>query len=100
MLSARTSSRCGSTPDAEIRTPRIVFAFAPDLLNPLAAYIHFLGRRHPGSSFSSSALHERTQIDRLAAALRTRQQNFATSDSGYADLPPVDVIFVSEEDTA
>ncbi|HEY3951473.1 xanthine dehydrogenase family protein molybdopterin-binding subunit [Phenylobacterium sp.] len=80
----------------EIRTPRVVSAFAAGtIVNPLTAYSQFMGGAIWGLS---SALHEATEIDPSAA--RYVNTNFADYLIPVnADVPQVDVIFVPEEDT-
>jgi xanthine dehydrogenase YagR molybdenum-binding subunit len=80
----------------ELRTPRIVSAFAAGtIVNPLAAYSQFMGGAIWGVS---SALHEATEIDQRAA--RYANTNFADYLIPVnADVPQLDVIFVPEEDT-
>ncbi|MCW3005295.1 MAG: putative Xanthine dehydrogenase (yagR)molybdenum-binding subunit, partial [Conexibacter sp.] len=80
----------------EIRTPRIVSAFAAGtIVNPLAAYSQFMGGAIWGVS---SALHEATEIDQHAA--RYANKNFADYLIPVnADVRQLDVIFVPEEDT-
>ncbi|HTK35075.1 MAG TPA: xanthine dehydrogenase family protein molybdopterin-binding subunit [Caulobacteraceae bacterium] len=80
----------------EIRTPRVVSAFAAGtIVNPLTAYSQFMGGAIWGLS---SALHEATEIDRRAA--RYTNTNYADYLIPVnADVPKLDVIFVPEEDT-
>ena len=79
----------------EIRTPRVVSAFAAGtIVNPLTAYSQFMGGAIWGLS---SALHEATEIDPHAA--RYVNANFADYLIPVnADVGQVDVIFVPEED--
>ena len=79
----------------EIRTPRVVSAFAAGtIVNPLTAYSQFMGGAIWGLS---SALHEATEIDPLAA--RYVNTNFADYLIPVnADVGQVDIIFVPEED--
>jgi xanthine dehydrogenase YagR molybdenum-binding subunit len=79
----------------EIRTPRIVSAFAAGtIVNPLAAYSQYMGGAIWGVS---SALHEATDIDLKAA--RYVNTNFADYLIPVnADIGQLDVIFVPEED--
>jgi xanthine dehydrogenase YagR molybdenum-binding subunit len=79
----------------EIRTPRIVSAFAAGtIVNPLAGYSQFMGGAIWGVS---SALHEATEID--ATAARYVNTNFADYLIPVnADIGQLDVIFVPEED--
>jgi xanthine dehydrogenase YagR molybdenum-binding subunit len=79
----------------EIRTPRVVSAFAAGtILNPLTAYSQFMGGAIWGLS---SALHEATEIDPTAA--RYVNTNFADYLIPVnADIGQLDVIFVPEED--
>jgi xanthine dehydrogenase YagR molybdenum-binding subunit len=80
----------------EIRTPRIVSAFAAGtILNPLTAYSQYMGGAIWGVS---SALHEATEIDLRHA----RYMNHNLADylvPVNADIPQLDVILVPEEDT-
>jgi xanthine dehydrogenase YagR molybdenum-binding subunit len=80
----------------EIRTPRVVSAFASGtIINPLAAYSQYMGGAIWGLS---SALHEATEIDPRAA--RYVNTNFADYLIPVnADIPQLDVILVPEEDT-
>ena len=79
----------------EIRTPRVVSAFAAGtIVNPLTAYSQFMGGAIWGLS---SALHEATDIDRRAA--RYTNTNFADYLIPVnADAPQVEVLFVPEAD--
>jgi xanthine dehydrogenase YagR molybdenum-binding subunit len=79
----------------EIRTPRVVSAFAAGtILNPLTAYSQFMGGAIWGLS---SALHESTEIDPHAA--RYVNTNFADYLIPVnADIRQLDVIFVPEAD--
>jgi xanthine dehydrogenase YagR molybdenum-binding subunit len=79
----------------EIRTPRIVSAFAAGtIVNPLTAYSQYMGGAIWGVS---SALHEATHIDTRRAAYVNR--NFADYLVPVnADIQQLEVIFVSEED--
>ncbi|HEX3699060.1 MAG TPA: xanthine dehydrogenase family protein molybdopterin-binding subunit [Phenylobacterium sp.] len=80
----------------EIRTPRIVSAFAAGtIVNPLTAYSQYMGGAIWGVS---SALHEATEIDRREA----RYMNDNLADyliPVNADIDQLDVIFVPEEDS-
>jgi xanthine dehydrogenase YagR molybdenum-binding subunit len=80
----------------EIRTPRIVSAFAAGtIVNPLAAYSQYMGGAIWGVS---SALHEATEIDLTNA----RYMNDNLADylvPVNADIPQLDVIMVPEEDS-
>jgi len=80
----------------EIRTPRVVSAFAAGtIVNPLTAYSQFMGGAIWGLS---SALYEATEIDKRHA--RYVNTNFADYLIPVnADVAQVDVIFVPEEDT-
>jgi xanthine dehydrogenase YagR molybdenum-binding subunit len=79
----------------EIRTPRIVSAFAAGaIVNPLTAYSQYMGGAIWGVS---SALHEATEIDRRAA----RYVNDNLADyliPVNADIEYLDVILVPEKD--
>jgi xanthine dehydrogenase YagR molybdenum-binding subunit len=79
----------------EIRTPRVVSAFAAGtIINPLTAYSQFMGGAIWGLS---SALHEQTEID--AGAARYVNTNLADYLIPVnADIGQLDVIFVPEED--
>jgi xanthine dehydrogenase YagR molybdenum-binding subunit len=79
----------------EIRTPRIVSAFAAGtIVNPLAAYSQFMGGAIWGIS---SALHEATEIDpRAARYVNTNLADYLIPVN--ADIGQLDVIFVPEED--
>jgi xanthine dehydrogenase YagR molybdenum-binding subunit len=79
----------------EIRTPRIVSAFAAGtIVNPLAAYSQFMGGAIWGVS---SALHEATEIDPTAARyVNTNLADYLIPVN--ADIGQLDVIFVPEED--
>jgi xanthine dehydrogenase YagR molybdenum-binding subunit len=80
----------------EIRTPRIVSAFAAGtIVNPLTAYSQYMGGAIWGVS---SALHEATEIDRREA----RYVNDNLADyliPVNADIDQLEVLFVPEEDT-
>ena len=80
----------------EIRTPRVVSAFAAGtIVNPLTAYSQFMGGAIWGLS---SALHEVTEIDRRAARyVNTNLADYLVPVN--ADVAQVDVIFIPEEDT-
>ena len=80
----------------EIRTPRIVSAFAAGtIVNPLTAYSQYMGGAIWGVS---SALHEATEIDKRRAAYVNR--NLADySIPVNADIGQLEVIFVPEEDS-
>ena len=80
----------------EIRTPRVVSAFAAGtIVNPLTAYSQFMGGAIWGLS---SALHEVTEIDRRAARyVNTNLADYLIPVN--ADVRDVEVIFVPEEDT-
>ena len=80
----------------EIRTPRVVSAFAAGtIVNRLTAYSQFMGGAIWGLS---SALHEVTEIDRRAARyVNTNLADYLVPVN--ADVAQVDVIFVPEEDT-
>ncbi len=79
----------------EIRTPRIVSAFAAGtIVNPLAAYSQFMGGAIWGVS---SALHEATEIDpRAARYVNTNLADYLIPVN--ADIGDLDVIFVPETD--
>jgi xanthine dehydrogenase YagR molybdenum-binding subunit len=79
----------------EIRTPRVVSAFAAGtIINPLTAYSQFMGGAIWGLS---SALHEATELDPHAA--RYVNTNFADYLIPVnADVEHLDVVFVPEED--
>ena len=79
----------------EIRTPRIVSAFAAGtIVNPLAAYSQFMGGAIWGVS---SALFEATEIDPKAARyVNTNLADYLIPVN--ADIGQLDVIFVPEED--
>jgi xanthine dehydrogenase YagR molybdenum-binding subunit len=79
----------------EIRTPRVVSAFAAGtIVNPLTAYSQFMGGAIWGLS---SALHEATEIDtRSARYVNTNFADYLVPVN--ADIGEVDVIFVPEED--
>lgn len=80
---------------AEIRTPRVVSAFAAGtIVNPLTAYSQFMGGAIWGLS---SALHEATEVDPQSA--RYVNDNLADYRIPVnADTPSVEVIIVPEED--
>ncbi len=79
----------------EIRTPRVVSAFAAGtIINPLTAYSQFMGGAIWGLS---AALHEATEIDPIAA----RYVNHNLADYRIpvnADTPSIEVIIVPEHD--
>jgi xanthine dehydrogenase YagR molybdenum-binding subunit len=79
----------------EIRTPRVVSAFAAGtIVNPLTAYSQFMGGAIWGLS---SALHEATEVDPKTA----RYVNDNLADylvPVNADVPDVKVLIVPEED--
>jgi xanthine dehydrogenase YagR molybdenum-binding subunit len=79
----------------EIRTPRVVSAFAAGtIVNPLTAYSQFMGGAIWGLS---SALHEATEVDPLTA----RYVNDNLADyliAVNADAPEVRVLMVEEHD--
>jgi xanthine dehydrogenase YagR molybdenum-binding subunit len=79
----------------EIRTPRVVSAFASGtIVNPLTAYSQYMGGAIWGLS---SALHEATEIDQRSA--RYVNTNFADYLIPVnADIGQFDVILVPEED--
>jgi xanthine dehydrogenase YagR molybdenum-binding subunit len=79
----------------EIRTPRVVSAFAAGtIVNPLTAYSQFMGGAIWGLS---AALFEETQIDPRTA--RYVNKNFADYIIPVnADTPDVEIIIVPEED--
>ncbi|MBS0334056.1 MAG: xanthine dehydrogenase family protein molybdopterin-binding subunit [Proteobacteria bacterium] len=79
----------------EIRTPRVVSAFASGtIVNPLTAYSQYMGGAIWGLS---SALHEATEIDlRAARYVNTNLADYLIPVN--ADTPSVQVIFVPEED--
>jgi xanthine dehydrogenase YagR molybdenum-binding subunit len=79
----------------EIRTPRIVSAFASGtILNPLTAYSQYMGGAIWGVS---SALHEATEIDpREARYVNDNLADYLIPVN--ADIGDLDVIFVPEED--
>jgi xanthine dehydrogenase YagR molybdenum-binding subunit len=79
----------------EIRTPRIVSAFAAGtIVNPLAAYSQYMGGAIWGVS---SALHEATEIDPAAARyVNTNLADYLIPVN--ADIGQLDVILVPEED--
>ncbi|MDB5475019.1 MAG: xanthine dehydrogenase family protein molybdopterin-binding subunit [Phenylobacterium sp.] len=79
----------------EIRTPRVVSAFASGtIVNPLTAYSQYMGGAIWGLS---SALHEVTEIDQRSA--RYVNTNFADYLIPVnADIGQLDVILVPEED--
>ena len=80
----------------EIRTPRVVSAFAAGtIVNPLAAYSQFMGGAVWGLS---SALHEETEIDmKTARYLNDNLADYLVPVN--ADVGQLDVIFVPESDT-
>ena len=80
----------------EIRTPRLVSAFAAGtIVNPLAAYSQFMGGAIWGVS---SALHEATEIDPHAARyVNTNLADYLIPVN--ADIGQLDVIFVPEDDS-
>jgi len=79
----------------EIRTPRVVSAFASGtIINPLTAYSQYMGGVIWGLS---SALHESTEVDPASA----RYVNGNLADYMVpvnADVPSVDIIMVPESD--
>jgi xanthine dehydrogenase YagR molybdenum-binding subunit len=79
----------------EIRTPRVVSAFAAGtIVNPLTAYSQFMGGAIWGLS---SALHEATDVDPKSA----RYVNDSLADylvPVNADTPEVQVLIVAEDD--
>ncbi len=79
----------------EIRTPRIVSAFAAGtIVNPLTAYSQFMGGAIWGVS---SALHELTEIDpRRAAYVNRNLADYRIPVN--ADIDQLEVIIVPEED--
>jgi xanthine dehydrogenase YagR molybdenum-binding subunit len=79
----------------EIRTPRVVSAFAAGtIVNPLTAYSQFMGGAIWGLS---SALHEATEIDdRSARYVNDNLADYLVPVN--ADVPDVQVIMVEEED--
>jgi xanthine dehydrogenase YagR molybdenum-binding subunit len=79
----------------EIRTPRVVSAFAAGtIINPLTAYSQFMGGAIWGLS---SALHEATEIDlRVARYVNDNLADYMIPVN--ADIGQLDVIFVPEED--
>lgn len=79
----------------EIRTPRVVSAFAAGtIVNPLTAYSQFMGGAIWGLS---AALFEATQIDPRSA--RYVNHNFADYLVPVnADVPDIQIIIVPEED--
>jgi xanthine dehydrogenase YagR molybdenum-binding subunit len=79
----------------EIRTPRLVSAFAAGtIVNPLAAYSQYMGGAIWGVS---SALHEATEIDPTAARyVNTNLADYLIPVN--ADIGQLDVILVPEED--
>jgi xanthine dehydrogenase YagR molybdenum-binding subunit len=79
----------------EIRTPRVVSAFAAGtIVNPLTAYSQYMGGAIWGLS---SALHEATEIDpRMARYVNTNFADYLIPVN--ADTPRVDVILIPEED--
>jgi xanthine dehydrogenase YagR molybdenum-binding subunit len=80
----------------EIRTPRIVSAFAAGtIVNPLTAHSQFMGGAIWGVS---AALHEATEIDLRAA--RYVNDNLADYRIPVnADVPSVEIIMVEETDS-
>ncbi|THD80575.1 MAG: xanthine dehydrogenase family protein molybdopterin-binding subunit [Phenylobacterium sp.] len=80
----------------EIRTPRIVSAFASGtIVNPLTAYSQYMGGAIWGVS---SALHEATEIDlREARYVNDNLADYLVPVN--ADIDHLDVIFVPEEDS-
>ncbi len=80
----------------EIRTPRIVSAFASGtIVNPVTARSQYMGGAIWGVS---SALHEATEIDpRRAAYVNRNLADYLIPVN--ADIEEVDVIFIPEEDT-
>jgi xanthine dehydrogenase YagR molybdenum-binding subunit len=79
----------------EIRTPRVVGAFASGtIVNPLAAYSQYMGGMIWGLG---SALHEATEIDpRTARYVNTNFADYMIPVN--ADVGQLDVILVPEED--
>ncbi|HEY8004699.1 MAG TPA: xanthine dehydrogenase family protein molybdopterin-binding subunit [Phenylobacterium sp.] len=79
----------------EIRTPRVVSAFAAGtIVNPLTAYSQYMGGAIWGLS---SALHEATEIDRRAARyVNTNLADYLIPVN--ADIDQLDVILVPEQD--
>jgi len=80
----------------EIRTPRIVSAFAAGtIVNPLTAYSQYMGGVIWGVS---SALHEATEIDlRHARYMNDNLADYLVPVN--ADIQHLDVIMVPEQDT-
>jgi xanthine dehydrogenase YagR molybdenum-binding subunit len=79
----------------EIRTPRVVSAFAAGVIvNPLTAYSQFMGGAIWGLS---SALHEHTEID-LRAARYTNDNLADYLIPVNADVPDIEIIVVPEAD--
>jgi xanthine dehydrogenase YagR molybdenum-binding subunit len=80
----------------EIRTPRVVSAFAAGaIVNPLTAYSQFMGGAIWGLS---SALHEATEIDlREARYTNTNLADYLIPVN--ADVGQLDVIFIPENDS-
>jgi xanthine dehydrogenase YagR molybdenum-binding subunit len=79
----------------EIRTPRVVSAFAAGtIVNPLTAYSQFMGGTIWGLS---AALFEETQIDpRSARYINRNLADYLLPVS--ADVPDIQIILVPEED--
>ncbi len=81
----------------EIRTPRMVSAFASGtIINPLTAYSQYMGGMIWGIS---AALFEKTEID-LRAARYTNDNLADYLIPVNADAPEIDVLLVPEEDNA
>ena len=80
----------------EIRTPRVVSAFAAGtIINPMAARSQFMGGAIWGVS---SALHEKTEIDlRTARYVNDNLADYLVPVN--ADVPSVEIIMVPEADT-
>ena len=79
----------------EVRTPRIVSAFAAGtIVNPMTAYSQFMGGAIWGLS---SALHEQTEID-LRHARYVNDNLAAYLIPVNADVPDIQIISVAEED--
>ena len=80
----------------ELRTPRVVSAFAAGtIVNPLAAHSQFMGGAIWGLS---SALHEETEIDtRTARYVNDNLADYMVPVN--ADIGRIEIIIVPEEDT-
>lgn len=80
----------------ELRTPRVVSAFAAGtIVNPLAARSQFMGGAIWGLS---SALHEETEIDtRMARYINDNLADYMVPVN--ADIGNVEIILVPEEDS-